>query len=80
VFTKNRERLIEGDIAAQFMAAVLNQERVTALLSDEHFSVDGTLMARNAAMRRTPRPPIAMPGCTARGRASRPGWPIWSMF
>jgi hypothetical protein len=38
VFTKNRERLIEGDIAAQFMAAVLNQERVKALLSDEHFS------------------------------------------
>jgi transposase len=44
VFTKNRERLIEGDIAAQFMAAVLNQERVKALLSDEHFSVDGTMI------------------------------------
>jgi transposase len=38
VFTKNRERLIEGDIAAQFMAAVLNQERVKELLSAEHFS------------------------------------------
>src|SRR3982075_1414431 len=35
VFTKNRERLIAGDIAAQFMAAVLNQERVEMLLSDE---------------------------------------------
>jgi transposase len=44
VFTKNRDRLIAGDIAAQFMAAVLNQERVKALLSDEHFSVDGTLI------------------------------------
>src|SRR5206468_4499986 len=32
VFTKNRERLVEGDIAAQFMAAVLNQERVKVLL------------------------------------------------
>src|SRR6201994_2677990 len=42
VFTKNRERLIEGDIASKFMAAVLNQERVKGLLSDEHFSVDGT--------------------------------------
>src|SRR5438128_8375919 len=44
VFTKNRERLIAGDIAAQFMAAVLNQEGVKTLLSDDHFSVDGTLI------------------------------------
>src|SRR5437867_10555831 len=43
VFTKNRERLIEGDIASKFMAAVLNQERVKTLLSADHFSVDGTL-------------------------------------
>jgi hypothetical protein len=39
VFTKNRERRIEGDIAVQFMTAVLNQDRVKALLSDERFSV-----------------------------------------
>jgi len=51
VFTKNRERLIAGDIAAQFMAAVLNQERVKALLSDEHFSVDGTLIEAWASMK-----------------------------
>jgi transposase len=44
VFTKNRERLIEGDIARKFMAAVLNQGSVKALLSDDHFSVDGTLI------------------------------------
>ena len=37
VFTKNRERLIEGDIARRFMAAVLNQEPVKALLSDGPF-------------------------------------------
>ena len=37
VFTKNRERLIEGDIARKLMAAVLNQEPVKALLSDDHF-------------------------------------------
>ena len=42
VFTKNRERLIEGDIAKKLMAAVLNQEAVKVLLSDDHFSVDGT--------------------------------------
>src|SRR5437773_6464911 len=51
VFTKNRERLIAGDIAAQFMAAVLNQERVKALLSDDHFSVDGTLIEAWASLK-----------------------------
>jgi hypothetical protein len=51
VFTKNRERLLEGDVAARFMAAVLNQERVKALLSDEHFSVDGTLIEAWASMK-----------------------------
>src|SRR5260370_2587002 len=51
VFTKNRERLIAGDIASKFMAAVLNQERIKALLSDEHFSVDGTLIEAWASMK-----------------------------
>jgi transposase len=51
VFTKNRERLIEGDIATKFMAAVLRQPRVTALLSDDHFSVDGTLIEAWASMK-----------------------------
>jgi transposase len=51
VFTKNRERLIAGEIASQFMAAVLNQQRVRALLSDEHFSVDGTLIEAWASMK-----------------------------
>jgi transposase len=51
VFTKNRERLIAGDIATKFMAAVLNQERVKALLSDDHFSVDGTLIEAWASMK-----------------------------
>ena len=51
VFTKNRERLIEGDIATKFMAAVLDQEAVKALLSDDHFSVDGTLIEAWASMK-----------------------------
>jgi hypothetical protein len=37
VLTKNHARLIAGDIAAQVMAAVLNQEQITGLLSDDHF-------------------------------------------
>jgi transposase len=51
VFTKNRERLLAGDIAAKFMAAVLSQPRVKALLSDEHFSADGTLIEAWASMK-----------------------------
>ena len=51
VFTKNRERLIEGDIANKFMAAVLGQEAVRALLSDDHFSVDGTLIEAWASLK-----------------------------
>src|SRR6202008_1546218 len=51
VFTKNRERLIEGDIAKRFMAAVLNQEPIKVLLSDDHFSVDGTLIEAWASMK-----------------------------
>ena len=51
VFTKNRERLLAGDVAAKFLAMVLNQPRVKALLSDEHFSVDGTLIEAWASMK-----------------------------
>jgi transposase len=51
VFTKNRERLLAGEIAAKFMAAVLDQKRIKALLSDEHFSVDGTLIEAWASLK-----------------------------
>ncbi len=51
VFTKNRDRLLAGDVAAKFMAAVLSQPRVKRLLSDEHFSVDGTLIEAWASMK-----------------------------
>jgi transposase len=44
VFSKNRERLLNGDIAEKFFAQVLKQARANNLLSDEHFSVDGTLI------------------------------------
>src|SRR5882757_4833460 len=43
-FTKNRDRLLDGDVAAKFLSAVLSQTRVKRLLSSEHFSVDGTLI------------------------------------
>jgi transposase len=44
VFSKNRQRLLVGDIADAFFDAVLNQARRRDLLSDEHFTVDGTLL------------------------------------
>ena len=44
VFSKNRDRLLEGDIAAKFLAALLSQPKVKKLLSSDHFSVDGTLI------------------------------------
>src|SRR5690348_1716342 len=44
VFSKNRERLLEGGIAEGFFAAVVGQARGQGLLSEEHFTVDGTLI------------------------------------
>jgi transposase len=44
VFTKNRERLLEGDVAEAFFELVLEQARRQDLLSKEHFTVDGTLI------------------------------------
>ena len=50
-FSKNRERLLEGDIAAKLLSAVLAQPRVKRLLSTDHFSVDGTLIEAWASMK-----------------------------
>src|SRR3989337_1236152 len=50
-FSKNRDRLLEGDIASKFLAAVLAQPPVKKLLSTEHFSVDGTLIEAWASMK-----------------------------
>ena len=43
-FSKNRDRLLDAEITRKLLAAVLGQPRVAALMSDEHFSVDGTLI------------------------------------
>src|ERR1700737_1368864 len=44
VFTKNRERMLKGEGAQGFFPAVIDQARSQGLLSDEHFTVDGTLI------------------------------------
>jgi transposase len=50
-FTTNRDRLLEGEVAAKFLAAVLSHARVRQLLRREHFSVDGTLIQAWASMK-----------------------------
>ena len=67
-FSKNRDRLLNGDIASAFFDAVLRRAREAALLSDEHFTVDGTLLEAWAGLKsfqRTdagPPPPPDDPG------------------
>jgi transposase len=46
VFTKNRDRLLDGEVDALFFKKVQEQARSRGLLSDEHFTVDGTLVGR----------------------------------
>jgi len=68
VFSKNRDRLLAGEIATRFLAAVLARPRVKRLLSTQHFSVDGTLIEAWASMKSfTPKddgddPPPEGPG------------------
>src|SRR6201988_1974829 len=50
-FSKNRERLLGADVAAKFLAGVLRHPKVTRFLSDEHFSVDGTLVEAWASLK-----------------------------
>src|SRR2546425_4026855 len=63
VFTKNRERLLRGDVAEAFFQRVLELARAEQLLSDDHFSVDGTLIQAWAGQKSfvrkdtTPPPP-----------------------
>jgi transposase len=64
VFTKNRDRLFQGDIAQAFFDAVLTQARHANLLSTEHFTVDGTLLEAWASHKSVhpkaePTPPVA---------------------
>jgi hypothetical protein len=51
VFTKNRDRLLTTDMSRKVMAAILAHRDVAPLLSDEHFSVDGTLIKSWASMK-----------------------------
>ena len=68
VYSKNRERLLEGDVAQKFFAQILEQARGNDLLSSEHFSVDGTLIEAWASQKsfqrkdKSDQPPPDDPG------------------
>lgn len=51
VFTKNRDRLLDGDVAREFLAQVVSQAQEQNLTSDEHFTVDGTLVEAWASLK-----------------------------
>lgn len=72
-FSKNRDRLLEGEIAAKFLTAVLAQPGVKRLLSSEHFSVDGTLIEAWASMKSfKPKDPPDDDGKSAEGGRNAP--------
>jgi transposase len=54
-FSKNRERLLQGDIASAFFDAVVRQARDAGLMSDEHFTVDGTVLEAWASLKSVQR-------------------------
>jgi len=67
VFTKNRDRLLEADVAKEFLAHVVEQARTRGLTSDEHFTVDGTLLeawagAKSFQPKDKKQPPTDDPG------------------
>lgn len=51
VFTKNRDRLLDGDVAKEFLVQVVGQAQAIGLTSDEHFTVDGTLIEAWASLK-----------------------------
>jgi transposase len=68
VFTKNRDRLLQGEIAEHFFAAVLAQARKRGWLSDDHFTVDGTLLTAWASQKSFQPKKAQRPGRRAKGR------------
>ena len=90
VFSKNRERLLNEEIAEGFFQRVL--ERAKPHMSDEHFTVDGTLIeawareersiftGKSGRTRRMNRRRIRMPGCSRSPKAARRSWATWDMY
>ncbi len=79
-FTKNRDRLLNNDVMGLFLEKLMGAPEVKRLLSDEHFSVDGTLLqawASHASLKRIngqedPPPPPTGPGLADRHKSETP--------
>jgi len=72
-FTKNRERLVSGDIAEAFLSGVLRHAEARGLLSHEHFTVDGTLLEAWASQKSfQPKPPVPPAGQSPPAGAAPP--------
>ena len=69
VYSKNRDRLLQGEVSQRLLAAVVEQARAQSLLSEEHFTVDGTLLEawanRNSF---EPKDPPPTKGTGSRGK------------
>ena len=72
-YSKNRDRLLDADVAKKFLAAILAHRQVAPLLSDEHFTVDGTLIQAWASMKSfVPKPEVPEGGDGASGTGTPP--------
>lgn len=77
VFTKNRDRLLSTEMSRKVMAAILAHREITPLLSDEHFSVDGTLVKAWASMKSfQPKADAAPPDDGGSGDPPGPDTPL----
>src|ERR1700676_760780 len=74
VFTKNRDRLLEGAVSEEFFSLIVNQARQKRLLSDEHFTVDGTLVEAWAGQKSFPvkKEAVAPKSPSSQGGGSNP--------
>ena len=69
VFTKNRDRLMQGEVSERLLRAVVEQARMKNLLSEEHFTVDGTILEAWANRRSfQPKEPPPSQGTGTRGK------------
>lgn len=72
-YSKNRDRLLEADVAKKFLAAILAHAKVEPLLSDDHFTVDGTLVQAWASMKSIVPRDAATEGGDSSGGGTTPG-------
>ncbi len=86
VFSKNRDRLVQGVVAEEFFSLIVEQARSRNLLSDEHFTMDETLIEAWAGHESFQRkktddnalnPPPSDPGSNPR-RSAKPRWKCWT--